>query len=167
MLESRMSKAKYMSGAGTSIVVALVALIIGLWNRIFPSTNIPYYSDLLANATYGSIVSLIFVTIAILLLIYFIIKYLRWASTVYAMTDQRVITKRGILGRTYEDMSLTQVTDIHVTQSLAQRFLGYGTVTFSSQSGSADDIIWQYVPDPVRMRRMAQEAMDKREMSRR
>lgn len=166
LIETRMSTIRHMTGGVASIVVALVMLLIAFWNRIFASTNLPIISDLLNNTTYGNIISIIFLLLALLLFIYFIVRYLRWASTLYVMTNERVMTKRGILGRDFDDMPLRMITNVDVNQSVGQRFLGYGTVVFSSQSGTRDDVIWKYVPDPIRVRRLVQESMDQSYYSR-
>ena len=162
LIETRTSKVKHMTGAAFSLVMMLGALLIAFWDMIFSSTSIPFISDIMAGS-YGWVFFYVFVFIAILFFLNFIMRYLRWISTLYVMTNTRVITKRGILGRTYEDMPLGMITNIDVRQSAMQRFLGYGTLTFSSQSGNRDDVIWKWVPDPIRARRKVQEAMDKRQ----
>lgn len=60
-------------------------------------------------------------------------------------------------------MPLSMITNVDVSQSVGQRFMGYGTVVFSSQSGARDDVVWKWVPDPINIRRKVQEAMDKRQ----
>jgi len=166
MLESRMSTVRHMTGGIGSIAVALLLLLIAFWNNIFASINLPIISDLLDNASFGSIISIIFVGLALLLFIYFFVRYFRWISTLYVMTNERVITKRGIVGRDFDDMPLRMITNVDVDQSVIQRFLGYGTVVFSSQSGSRDDVIWKFVPDPIKVRRLVQESMDQSYYSR-
>ena len=166
MLESRMSTVRHMTGGIGSIIVALLMILVAFWNRIFTSTSLPFISDLLNNASYGTVVSIIFIVLALILFLYFAVRYFRWISTLYVMTNERVMTKRGILGRDFDDMPLRMITNVDVNQSVMQRFLGYGTVVFSSQSGSRDDVIWKFVPDPIRVRRLVQEAMDQSYYSR-
>jgi uncharacterized membrane protein YdbT with pleckstrin-like domain len=166
VLESRMSTVRHMTGGITSIVVALAMLLVAFWNKIFASTRLPFISDLLDNMSYGNIISIIFILLALMFFIYFIVRYLRWISTLYVMTNERVMTKRGILGRDFDDMPLRMITNVDVNQSVGQRLMGYGTVVFSSQSGTRDDVIWKFVPNPVRVRRMVQESMDQSYYSR-
>lgn len=160
MLESHMSTVRHMTGGIMSIVVALVLLLVAFWDKIFASTELPFISEFLNNASYGNIISIILVLLALLFFVYFIVRYLRWVSTLYVMTNERVMTKKGILGRDFDDMPLRMITNVDVNQSVGQRFLGYGTVVFSSQSGTRDDVIWKFVPDPIRVRRLVQESMD-------
>ena len=166
LIETRMSTVRHMTGGISSIVVAVVLLLLAFWTRIFASTNLPIISDLLNNTSFGNIVSIFFVLLALMFFVYFIVRYLKWVSTLYVMTNERVMTKRGILGRDFDDMPLRMITNVDVNQSVGQRFMGYGTVVFSSQSGSRDDVIWKYVPDPIRIRRMVQESMDQSYYSR-
>lgn len=165
LVESHMSRIRHMTGGFFGGAMMILMLVVAFWNSIFPSTGLPIISDLLSGS-FGNIIMLIFVILAILFFLYFIVRYLKWISTLYVMTNERVMTKRGILGRNYEDMPLRMITNIDVRQSVGQRMLGYGNVIFSSQSGSRDDVIWKYVPDPLRVRRLAQEAMDQSYYSR-
>lgn len=162
LIETRTSKIKHMTGAAFSLIIMLCALLIAFWDKILSSTSIPFLSDIMAG-DYWWIFFYVFIIIAILFFLNFIVRYLRWISTLYVMTNTRVITKRGILGLSFEDMPLGMITNIDVRQSVMQRFLGYGTLTFSSQSGYRDDVVWKWVPDPIRARRKVQEAMDKRQ----
>jgi uncharacterized membrane protein YdbT with pleckstrin-like domain len=96
---------------------------------------------------------------------FFSYRWLKWGSTVYAATDERIITQRGILSKIYEDIPLAMITNVDMAQSLGKRALGYGTIVFSTQglsSGRKGDVVWEAVPDPFRVRRKIQEVMDVR-----
>jgi uncharacterized membrane protein YdbT with pleckstrin-like domain len=160
MMESRTSRIKHMTGGTFAIIVAIFFLLLSFWNRL-GLHNFPGLQTFL-DGSYGGIISLASLGIAGLLFIYYVFKWLKWISTAYIMTDERVITKRGILGRSIEDMPLQMVTNVDVNQSVLQRMFGYGNVVFSSQSGDRDDVVWKSVPNPMKVRRLAQEAMDKR-----
>jgi len=160
ILESRQSKIKYMTGGFLSIIFAIAFFIIGFWTRLGLS-GLPYLQEYL-EGDYGEIIGWVFVAIGALLVIYFLVRYLRWISTLYVLTDQRAMIKRGIIGRRIEDMALNMITNIDVRQSGLQRFLGYGTIVFSSEGGKLDDIVWRYVPDPFKVRSEVQTAMASR-----
>jgi len=83
---------------------------------------------------------------------------------VYAATDERIITQKGILNKTYEDIPLKMITNIDLSQSLGKRAMGYGTMVFSTQGmgGRKADVVWDAVPNPMSVRRKLQEAMDSR-----
>jgi polyferredoxin len=75
MLETRMSTVRHMTGGITSILVALVLLLLAFWTKIFASINLPFISDLLNNATFGNIITIIFVLLALLFFVYFIVRW--------------------------------------------------------------------------------------------
>ena len=160
LIESRASKIRHMTGGAFSLLLMVGCLIVYFWENLFAS-GLPVLSDLFVS-TYGWLFSAAFLILAGLFFLNFLIRYLRWISTLYVMTDMRVMTKKGILGRSFEDMPLDMITNIDVSQSFIQRFLGYGTVIFSSQSGTRDDVVWKWVPDPIMVRRKVQEAMESR-----
>ncbi|MEM2839804.1 MAG: PH domain-containing protein [Thermoplasmata archaeon] len=157
LIESRQSKIKYMTGGMFSMVLAIAFFIVGFWNRLGLG-DLPYIQEYL-DGDYGTIIGWVLIAIGALLVVYFLVKYLRWISTLYVLTNQRVMIKRGIIGRSIEDMSLTMITNIDVRQTALQRFLGYGTIAFSSEGGNLDDVVWRYVPDPFKVRSEVQSAM--------
>jgi len=160
LIESRTSKIRHMTGGAFSLLLMVGCLIVYFWENLFAS-GLPVPFDLFGSP-YGWLFSAAFLILAGLFLLNFLIRYLRWISTLYVMTDMRVMTKKGILGRSFEDMPLDMITNIDVSQSFIQRFLGYGTVIFSSQSGTRDDVVWKWMPDPIMVRRKVQEAMESR-----
>jgi len=164
VFETRPSAWLYMKAASVALIVALVALVVFVWKWIPGAPSIPYLSDYL-DGSYGSYVQYGFGVIFALAMIFFSYRWLKWGSTVYAATDERIITQRGILSKNYEDIPLTMITNVDLAQSLGKRALGYGTIVFSTQglsSGRKADVVWEAVPDPFRVRRKIQEVMDVR-----
>jgi uncharacterized membrane protein YdbT with pleckstrin-like domain len=160
ILESRQSKIKYMTGAILSLILAVAFFVLAFWTK-FGFCDLPYLQEYL-EGDYGWIIGWTFVAIGALLVIYFLVKYLRWISTLYVLTDQRAMIKRGIIGRQIEDMALNMITNIEVMQTGLQRFLGYGTIVLSSEGGNLDDIVWKYVPNPFKVRSEIQAALASR-----
>ncbi|MDH4123121.1 MAG: PH domain-containing protein [Thermoplasmata archaeon] len=157
LMESRQSAIKYMKGGAIAIILMIACLLLAFWVRL-NLPELPIIQTYL-EGTYGEYITYVLIGIGILFLIYFIVKWMRWSSTIYVMTNERVIIKKGIVGRDFEDMPLRMITNIDVSQSASQRALGYGTVIFSSQSGERDDLVWTAVPDPLKVRRLVQEVM--------
>jgi len=164
VFETRPSAWLHMKAAALGIVVFFLGVILYFWNKISSAPSIPYLSDAMKNADYGTYVRWAFLAISGLSLLYVLGKYLRWGSTVYAATDERIITQKGILNKTYEDIPLAMITNIDLTQSLGKRAMGYGTMVFSTQGmgGRKADVVWDAVPNPMTVRRKLQEAMDTR-----
>jgi uncharacterized membrane protein YdbT with pleckstrin-like domain len=66
---------------------------------------------------------------AALLAVYFFLRgwFVRWITEI-AVTDRRIIYKRGFIWRHTEEMNMDKVTSVDVDQSILGRLLGYGTV---------------------------------------
>ena len=162
IFETRPSAWLYMKGAALALIIALVALVLLIWKWIPSAPSIPYLSDYLdgGNSSYAQ---LALGAVFIIAMLFFAYRYLKWGSTVYDATDERIITQRGILNKNYEDIPVTMITNIDLSQSLGKRALGYGTMVFSTQGmsgGRKADIVWEAVPDPFAVRRKIQEVMD-------
>jgi uncharacterized membrane protein YdbT with pleckstrin-like domain len=69
------------------------------------------------------------VAFATLFLVTFIRSwFIRWI-TEFAITDRRVISKRGFITRNTAEMNMDKVESVQVDQSVLGRLLNYGTVT--------------------------------------
>jgi len=163
IFESRPSAWLYMKSAALALIVFLVAGTLFAWQWIPEAPDLPYVSSAL-DGDNGELIQWAFGVVAVLAFFYFVARWLRWSSTIYAATDERVIKQRGILNKTYEDIPVTMITNIDMAQSLGKRYLGYGTLVFSTQGlgGKKADMIWEAVPSPMTVRRKLQEVMDVR-----
>jgi membrane protein YdbS with pleckstrin-like domain len=162
VFETRPSAWLYMKAAAVSLIVALIALVVFVWEWIPGAPSIPYLSDYL-DGDNGDYIRYAFGVVFVLATAFFSYRWMKWGSTVYAATDERIITQRGILSKNYEDIPLRMITNVDLAQSLGKRALGYGTIVFSTQglsSGRKADVVWEAVPDPFRVRRKIQEVMD-------
>jgi membrane protein YdbS with pleckstrin-like domain len=92
-------------------------------------------------------------------LLWLLIRYFRWITTVYAVTSRRVIIQRGILGKDFDEIPVTQVRGVDVHQRFGQRLLGYGTVRVSSEGGkSLGNEDWKGIPKPFRFQKLIENA---------
>jgi uncharacterized membrane protein YdbT with pleckstrin-like domain len=166
VFETRQSAWLCMKTAVLGALLFFLAVILYVWTMISSAPSIPYLTDAVNNDSYGKYVQWSLLVIAVLALIFVMIKYLRWGSTVYASTNERIITKRGILNKTYEDMPLRMITNIDLGQTIGDRALGYGTIMFSTQGLGGKkanaDVTWTGVPKPMEVRKKLQEALDSR-----
>lgn len=163
IFESRPSAIKYMVSATAVILIGILALVVYVWKYLPDPPELPYIQEHL-DGEYGQYVEWAALGIFALCFVYFVVRWLRWGSTVYAITDERIIIQRGILNKTYEDIPLGMVTNVSVSQSIGKRMLGYGTIHFATQSsqGRRGAIVWEAVPGPLSVRRKIQEVMDVR-----
>jgi len=99
-------------------------------------------------------------------LLWLLIRYFRWITTVYAVTSRRVIIQRGILGKDFDEIPVTQVRGVDVHQSFGQRVLGYGTVRVSSEGGkSLGNEDWKGIPKPFRFQKLIENATQNQQMA--
>ena len=83
--------------------------------------------------------SLIAVTAAIFgvlfLVSFFYGWFIRWI-TEFAVTDRRVISKRGFIWRETEEMNMDKVETVDVSQTIAGRVLDYGYMRITGTGGT-------------------------------
>jgi membrane protein YdbS with pleckstrin-like domain len=106
-----------------------------------------------------------FLFVTLLVLLWILIRYMRWIRTVYAVTDHRVIVQRGIVSRDVNEIPVNQVRGVDVHQTGWQRMLGYGTIRLSAEGGPGASIgneDWQGVPKPFEFQRIVETAVQSR-----
>jgi len=97
--------------------------------------------------------------LTLIVLLWLLVRYLRWVSTVYAVTTHRVIVQKGIFSRDFDEIPIPQVRGVDVHQSVGQRILGYGTVRVSSEGGSSlGNEDWEGIPKPFEFQRLIEGA---------
>jgi uncharacterized membrane protein YdbT with pleckstrin-like domain len=79
-----------------------------------------------------------------------LVAALRRVTTELAVTDHRVIYKRGIIGRYTIEMARSKVESVDVVQSLTGRVLNYGTILVRGTGGTLEP--FRNVEDPLRLR---------------
>jgi uncharacterized membrane protein YdbT with pleckstrin-like domain len=62
--------------------------------------------------------------------------FLTWLTTTYTVTDQRLITRWGVLSRNGHDIPLARISDVSYERGLLDRVLGCGTLLVSVASES-------------------------------
>lgn len=161
-VETRATKLFYFPGP---IIVLLIMLYLDYacaaairgWAAIpltaefakLPSPWLGYAMDLLLLVT-------------LLVLVWLLVRYIRWVRTVYAVSNHRVIIKRGIASRDIDDIPMNQVRGVDVHQTIGQRLLGYGTVRVSAETGAAKSIgneDWLGIPKPFQVQRTIETVM--------
>jgi uncharacterized membrane protein YdbT with pleckstrin-like domain len=91
-----------------------------------------------------TIVSLAMLALALL---WFIVVWLRWQSTAYTLTDQRIKIESGIFSRAEKIIPIDRVQDCTTRISLIGRMLGYGRVEIDAAGAQGAEIL-VHLPDP-------------------
>jgi uncharacterized membrane protein YdbT with pleckstrin-like domain len=76
--------------------------------------------------------------------------WIRRASTELAVTDRRVIFKRGVIRRHTIEMNMDKVESVDVDQSILGRIFNYGDVTIRGTGASLEPL--RMIEDPLKFR---------------
>jgi membrane protein YdbS with pleckstrin-like domain len=127
--------------------------------RLFPSLTSGLTLSSYLSASSQKYLAYFWVLLFLVGLLWLVIRYFRWITTVYAVTNRRVIVQKGILGKDFDEIPVTQVRGVDVHQSFGQRILGYGTVRVSSEGGTRlGNEDWQGIPKPFRFQKLIENA---------
>ncbi len=97
---------------------------------------------------------------AVLLVVFFVVPFLRWRTTLFVITDKRVVVRTGILSRTGRDIPLTRVNDVTFSHNLLERILGCGTLVVES-AGERGQVQLTAVPRVEQVQRTLYELVEK------
>jgi uncharacterized membrane protein YdbT with pleckstrin-like domain len=61
-----------------------------------------------------------------------VVRYLRWATTNFVITSDRVIFRHGVLAKTGIEIPLERVNSVHFSQSIFERMIGAGDLLIES-----------------------------------
>ncbi len=87
-----------------------------------------------------------------------IVAYVRQRSTEIAITDKRIIVKRGFVRRDTIEINLVKVESLQVEQNLLGRMLNYGDIIVSAGGGPMAPVIG--IADPLEFRKLFNRATD-------
>ena len=101
-----------------------------------------------------------FVVLALLLalFVYLDIQYIIWRSESYTISDQRVLLRRGVIGKYSRSVGIGRVQDVTTSQGLLGRVFNYGTVEIESAGKDGAEIL-AYCPDPQGFRNVLLEQL--------
>ncbi|MGA7861591.1 MAG: PH domain-containing protein [Thermoplasmata archaeon] len=162
-VETRATKLFYFPGP---IIVLLIMLVVDYsaaaarygW-AAFPGLT-AQFARLPSTDLHYTLYVLGFITL--LVLIWLFVRYILWIRTIYAVSNHRIIIKRGIASRDIDDIPMNQVRGVDVHQTIAQRMLGYGTVRVSAEFGQDKSIgneDWKGIPKPFQVQRTIETVM--------
>jgi uncharacterized membrane protein YdbT with pleckstrin-like domain len=128
---------------GFYIVGVLVAAAIGAVSALIDKTST------------GIVVFVVLVALVVL------IGYLRRLSTHYAISDERLWIRRGLLSRHTQETRLARVQNVNTDQSVLERVLRVGTVDFDTAGSDAPDADFAFrgVSDPAAVARTVDAAI--------
>ena len=88
----------------------------------------------------------------------FIAPILATMSTEFAVTNKRVIWKKGIISRNTGEMNLRKIENVQVNQGIFGRMFGYGDVVIVGTGGTKEP--FSKIAAPLEFRKRVQEQQD-------
>ena len=88
--------------------------------------------------------------VVLLALARFVRRYTRWATTNMVVTNERLILRAGVLGKTGREIPLVRINDIAYRQRLSQRLIGAGDLLVESGGERGQEVL-RMVPRPMRV----------------
>ena len=86
--------------------------------------------------------------VAVLCLVIIVVpRYLRWATTHFVLTTDRLIFRSGVLSKLSKEIPLERVNDVTYSQSLWERLIGAGDL-FIESAGERGQSVFENVPRP-------------------
>ncbi|HXD80093.1 MAG TPA: PH domain-containing protein [Candidatus Acidoferrum sp.] len=82
-----------------------------------------------------------------LALLWLIVVWIRWQSTTYTLTDQRIKIETGVLARQEKVIPIDRVQDCTTRMSVLGRMLGYGRVEIDAAGAQGAEIL-NHLPNP-------------------
>jgi uncharacterized membrane protein YdbT with pleckstrin-like domain len=82
-----------------------------------------------------------------LALLWLIVVWIRWQSTTYTLTDQRIKIETGVFGRQEKIVPIDRVQDCTTRTSVMGRMLGYGRVEVDAAGAQGAEVL-NHLPNP-------------------
>jgi uncharacterized membrane protein YdbT with pleckstrin-like domain len=110
---------------------------------------------------FGSTANYVIVGIGVLLLVLlFVVPLLKWRTTHFVVTSERVVMRSGVLGRQGRDIPLVRINDVSFHHTFFERMLGCGTLVVES-AGERGQVTLTDIPRVERVQRTVYDLVDK------
>lgn len=115
-----------------------------------------------AERTFMTWVSLLLLILAIVSLI---TRYMKWATTNFVITSDRLIFRAGVMAKTGVEIPLERVNTVHFSQSIFERMVGAGDLVIES-GGEDGQQRFTDIRQPDRVQREIHTQMEENEKRR-
>jgi uncharacterized membrane protein YdbT with pleckstrin-like domain len=120
-------------------IVAVIVVVIAdftILEQNYNSWNLPLHFR-----TYFTL------AVIALALLWLIVVWIRWQSTTYTLTDQRIKIETGVFGRQEKIIPIDRIQDCTTRTSVMGRMLGYGRVEVDAAGAQGAEIL-NHLPNP-------------------
>jgi uncharacterized membrane protein YdbT with pleckstrin-like domain len=112
-------------------VVLIVAVIIVL--VLLPAK--------IGSAQTGTVKTIVGIVLIALLVLWALLRVLRWRLTTYLLTNRRIVMETGVLSRNSESISLDRVQNTVIRRPLGDRMIGAGDIEIESAGRDGAEIL--------------------------
>jgi uncharacterized membrane protein YdbT with pleckstrin-like domain len=134
-----------------------------VWPVVALLVIVPVASYLAARVPSGShqnLARLAILVVALLALVWLtLMPFLRWTTTLYVLTDHRLILRRGIIARSGRDIPLARINDVSFSHTAFERILGCGTLVVES-AGERGQVTLTDIPHVEQVQRRLYELVE-------
>jgi uncharacterized membrane protein YdbT with pleckstrin-like domain len=85
--------------------------------------------------------------------------WVKWRTTHYVFTNERVIMRSGVFSRSGRDIPLGRINDVSFSHNLVERLLGCGTLTIES-AGERGQVVLDDIPQVEKIPSVLNEIVD-------
>jgi uncharacterized membrane protein YdbT with pleckstrin-like domain len=86
----------------------------------------------------------------VLSLLWLAARYLRWVTTSFVVTNQRLILRKGVLRRSGREILIDRLSDITYKQTLSDRLLRCGDIVLEAPGREGQEVLAD-LPRPIRI----------------
>jgi membrane protein YdbS with pleckstrin-like domain len=123
---------KYLAGPIFAVAVVVVGSVVAL----------------VEDVTHWAEVAL--AVLLVLCLVWLLGRYIKWVTTSFVVTTERLIMRKGVLRRSVREILLDRLTDITYNQTLLDRIMGCGNILLESPGRDSPET-FPDLPHPVRI----------------
>jgi membrane protein YdbS with pleckstrin-like domain len=93
------------------------------------------------------------IAVVVVGLVFGLVPLIRWLSSSYTVTDQRIMERNGIIRQTGRNIPLRRVSGVSFEKGVLDRMLGCGTLLIESSADTAN-VVFRDVPDVENVQRV-------------
>jgi uncharacterized membrane protein YdbT with pleckstrin-like domain len=118
-----------------------------------------YLAGLLGKQSWHLVAWIVIAAVAVVLAVWLtIIPFLRWRTTHFIVTTDRVMAREGVLNRTGLDIPLSRINSVRFVHGLIDRIWGAGTLII--ESASDDPLEFDDIPQVERVHALLYREVD-------
>ena len=107
----------------------------------------------------GGVKLAIGIAVAVVVVFWSLVHYLRWRLQTYLLTDHRIVLERGVISRFSESIALDRIQNTAIRRPLGDRLIGAGEIEIESAGRDGVEVLHR-IPRAERFYNELLQAMD-------